>query len=92
MREKLGYQGLIITDDMEMGAIKNNFGIKEASIKAVSAGADILLICHTESSINSAIQGIVKEVQEGAISVDRIDESVRRILKVKEKYGIKIIM
>ncbi len=88
LRNKMGYKGLIITDDMEMGAIKNNFGIKEASIKAVEAGVDILLVCHTEGNITAAIQSIVEGVKDGRISEERIEESVMRILKIKEKYGI----
>ncbi|WBW94730.1 beta-N-acetylhexosaminidase [Oceanirhabdus sp. W0125-5] len=88
LRNKLGYNGLIITDDMEMGAIKNNFGIKEASTKAVKAGVDILLVCHTEKSITAATQSIIEAVKNQSISLEQIEESVKRILKTKEKYGI----
>jgi len=88
LRDKLGYKGLIITDDMEMGAIKNNYGIKEASRKAVEAGVDILLVCHTEGNITAAMQSIVEGVRGGDISEERIEESVKRILKTKVKYGI----
>nr|WP_276576025.1 beta-N-acetylhexosaminidase [Oceanirhabdus seepicola] len=88
LRKKLGYKGLIITDDLEMGAIKNNFGIKEASRKAVEAGVDILLVCHTEGNITGAVQSIVEGVRDGSISEERVEESVKRILKTKEKYGI----
>ncbi|MDD4388992.1 MAG: glycoside hydrolase family 3 N-terminal domain-containing protein, partial [Bacilli bacterium] len=88
LRGELGFSGLIITDGMEMGAIKNNFGYEEAGVLAVLAGVDILTF--TESTTNSVVtyNGVLKAVRSGRITEARIDESVRRILLKKYKYNL----
>ena len=83
LRKKLGYNGIIITDDLEMGAITNHNSFSEVGIKAVKAGADILLVCHEYLHEQDVYNGLLKAVKNGEISEERIDESVRRILKVK---------
>ncbi|SMO59948.1 beta-N-acetylhexosaminidase [Melghirimyces algeriensis] len=85
LRERLGYQGLIITDDLEMGAIVENFGAKEAAVQAVKAGADVLLISHDLTRQQSSIHAVRRAVESGEISEKRIDQSVRRILQLKGK-------
>lgn len=85
LRKELGFQGIIITDDMEMGAIANRYGTGEAAVKAIEAGADMILVCHTFEKQEKAIYAVQKAVREGRISEQRIDESVRRILKLKAK-------
>ena len=88
LRNELGFDGLIITDGMEMQAVTNNFGTTgEIAVKAVKAGVDIL----TYTSNNTpqlAHDGIKQAVESGEISEERINESVRRILLKKLKYGI----
>jgi beta-N-acetylhexosaminidase len=88
LREELGFEGLIVTDAMEMQAIVNNFGISEAAVLAISAGADILTF--TESTTNSvtAYDAILNAVRGGRLTEERIDESVRRILLKKYEYGL----
>ena len=83
LREKLGYDGIIITDDLEMGAIANHNSFSEVGVKAIKAGADILLICHDYQHEQDVYNGVLKAVQNGEISEERINESVRRILKAK---------
>lgn len=88
LREKLGYTGLIITDGMEMNAVTNNFGgYDQTAIKAINAGADLLLYT-TNTNPQIAYQAIYKAVNNGEISIDRINESVQRILLKKLKNGI----
>ena len=81
LRDELGFNGVIITDDLEMGATKDyhdNIGIN-----AVKAGVDIALVCHEYASAEKVYLSILEAVQRGEISEERINESVRRILRMK---------
>lgn len=89
LREKMKFQGLVITDDMTMGAIMKNYEIGEASVKSVLAGTDIVLVCHGKDKQIQVIEALKKAAAEGRITEERIDESVYRILSLKEKYAIK---
>ena len=83
LRERLGYKGVIITDDMGMGAVAKYGGFREVSEAAVAAGSDIVLVCHEYASQQEAYLGILDAVQQGRISEERINESVRRIVRLK---------
>ena len=87
LRGEMGYQGLIITDAIEMGAIRKNYGVFEAARMAILAGVDIL---HTvdRSLLYEYHQFLMDEVIVGNIAEDRINASVLRILKCKLKYGL----
>ena len=85
LRKNLNYDGVVVTDDLEMGAISNHNSFKEVGVKAVKAGADILLVCHDYAHEQEVYLGVLEAVQNGEISEERIDESVRRILKLKLK-------
>lgn len=80
LRNDLGFDGIVITDAMNMGAITNNYTSAEAAVQAVQAGVDMILM---PQDFEDAYQGILSAVNSGTISEDRIDESVRRILEVK---------
>lgn len=83
LRDELGYTGVIITDDLEMGATANHNTFSEVGAAAIKAGADIALVCHEYEHETDVYIGILDAVQRGEISENRIDESVRRILKMK---------
>jgi beta-N-acetylhexosaminidase len=85
LRKELGFEGVIITDCMEMKAIADNFGTVEGAVIAIEAGADIVLISHTLAKQKAAIEETIKAVKKGRITEERIRESVLRILKLKEK-------
>lgn len=85
LRKELGFNGIIITDAMDMKAITKNYSAKKAAIAAIKAGADIVLM---PDNLEGAYKGILKEVKKGRIKESRIDESVRKILAVKIKRGI----
>jgi beta-N-acetylhexosaminidase len=80
LRNDLSFQGLIFTDAMDMKAVANHFGTAEASIRAIEAGVDIVLM---PDNLQHAFDGILEAVKEGRIEEARIDESVKRILQVK---------
>lgn len=88
LRRQMGFNGVVITDDMTMGAIMKNYKIGEAAVKAAKAGDDIILVCNGLNEKLSVIDSIKAAVSSGDISEDRIDESVYRILKLKQKYDL----
>lgn len=85
LRGELGYTGVIVTDSLEMKAITANYSAADAAVKAFSAGADILLL---PGDLISAYNGVYNAVTNGTISEQRLDESVLRILRLKEKHGL----
>ena len=80
LRGQMGYEGIVITDAMNMGAISDNYSSADMAVKAVNAGVDIILM---PVDFEEAYQAILDAVDSGTISEERIDESVRRILRVK---------
>lgn len=80
LRKQMGYTGIIITDAMNMGAIVQSYTSEEAAVKAIQAGVDIILM---PENFHEAYYGIMEAVNDGTISEERIDESVRRILYLK---------
>ena len=89
LREELAFDGLVITDDMTMGAILENYDLGEAAIRSVEAGSDLILVCHGFDNIKATLHALKEAVNNGRIPIERIDESVYRILRVKEDYGLK---
>lgn len=85
LREELGFNGLIVTDCLEMQAISKHFGVKEGAVRAIEAGADLVLVSHTLSEQIAAIEYVYEAVESGRLSEERIDASVQRILALKEK-------
>ncbi|QUG43320.1 beta-N-acetylhexosaminidase [Psychrobacillus sp. INOP01] len=88
LREQLGFEGIIITDDMTMKAILNTFEISEAAVSAVKAGNDIVLVAHDYANVKKAKEAILQAIEAGEITEQRIDESVKRILSIKKKYNL----
>ncbi|WP_202709733.1 beta-N-acetylhexosaminidase [Sporosalibacterium faouarense] len=89
LRKEMGYKGVVITDDLTMGAIKDNYSINDAAVKAILAGGDIVLVCHEYENEITAIDSLKEAVVNGIITEERIDESVYRILKLKNKYKLE---
>ncbi|QEN07151.1 glycoside hydrolase family 3 protein [Oceanispirochaeta crateris] len=85
LREEFRYEGLIITDAMDMGAIKNSFAPGEAALKAFLAGSDMILM---PENIPEAQQTLLKALSDGLYTQERLDESLRRILKIKLNNGL----
>lgn len=84
LREELGFQNLVITDDLEMGAIVKNFGIGEAAKMAITAGNDFLCICASPDSIREAFASVKSAILAGEISEARLNVSLERIAKIKK--------
>ena len=92
LRDQLGYQGVIISDDMQMGAITQYYGLETAIIQAVKAGVDIISIANNSATVPydpsaalKAIDAIESGVQQGILSAERIQQSYDRIQTLKSK-------
>lgn len=85
LREKLGFQGLITTDAMDMQGLTKAFPAGEAAVRAIEAGVDLLLV---PADARESIRGVVAAVQSGRLTEKRIDESVTKILEAKFRLGL----
>jgi beta-N-acetylhexosaminidase len=83
LREEIGYTGLVVTDDLEMGAIARHYEIEETVRLAIEAGEDMLLICARPDLIRRGFDSLLAAVREGTLSEERIDESLARISRFK---------
>lgn len=88
LREEMGFDGVVCTDDLTMGAVSNTYGMGEAAVLAVEAGCDLLLVCHGADNLTAARDTLLEAVDSGRISPERLDESVKRILSLKAEYGL----
>jgi beta-N-acetylhexosaminidase len=88
LRKQMGFTGLIITDSMGMAAITQKYGMADAAVLAVQAGADIVLTASGWNDVTGITERLLAAVQSGVISMERIDESVRRILQAKQRLGL----
>ena len=86
LREELKYDGIVITDAMNMGAIVNYYSASDAAIFAVQSGVDMILM---PSDFWTAYQGVLDAVKDGRIQEKQIDTSVKRILRLKNKINSK---
>lgn len=80
LRNEMGFEGIVITDALNMGAIAHNYNSADAAVRAIQAGADMILM---PSDFVSAYNGILEAVRQGIIDEKRIDESLERIIRLK---------
>jgi len=90
LRQDLKFDGVVFSDDMQMGAIINHYGFEDAIIRAINAGCDILIFSNNGGEYDDFVakrarDAILNAVKEGLISESRINESYARIIKLKEK-------
>lgn len=85
LREEMGFNGVIITDSLQMKAVTDSYGSGQAAVLAMQAGVDILLC---PANLEEAVGALLDAVETGVISEERLDESVLRILRLKEEMGI----
>ena len=88
LREEMGFDGVVCTDDLTMGAVSNTYGMGEAAVLAVEAGCDLLLVCHGADNLTAARDALLEAADSGRLSPERLDESVKRILSLKVEYGL----
>ncbi len=83
LRQNIGFDGLVLTDDLEMGAIVKNYGIGEASVKAILAGNDMVCICAGVDNIREAHKAVTDAFVGGSITKQRLDDSLSRIFELR---------
>lgn len=88
LRQEMGYEGVVCTDDLTMAAISDTYGMGEAAVLAVEAGCDLLLVCHEADNLTAAREALLAAVDSGRISMERLDQSVYRILSLKGEYSL----
>ncbi|AQM60895.1 beta-N-acetylhexosaminidase [Clostridium baratii] len=86
LRKDLGFNGLVVSDDMTMGAITENYSIEEASIKAINAGVDLLLVCQKYENTENVLKALKEAVLNETISKERLDNALYNIISIKKKY------
>lgn len=88
LRKKLHFNKVVITDDMTMGAITNQYNVGEAAVRSVRAGSDIVLVAHHYKEEVSVFRKLKQAVKNGEISKKQVNQSVRRITNLKQKYHL----
>jgi len=86
LRDELGYKNLVVTDDLEMGAISKHCEIEEAVIRAFQAGQDVMLICSRPDLIERGYNHLLKAVKQGEITEERVNLSLKRIEDFKNLF------
>ena len=87
LRERLGFNGLIVSDAMEMKAIKDYYGVPRGCALALAAGVDIVYVCHESPDMEASLREAVSASEDGLIDAKELDASVERVLRYKERYG-----
>ena len=88
LRDTMHFDGIAVTDCMEMDAIKVTYGIGPGAVMAVQAGCDVLCFSHTYEAVAEAANALYRAVEEGVITPERIDQSYQRIIRLKKQYNL----
>jgi beta-N-acetylhexosaminidase len=86
LRQELRYDGVVLTDDLEMHAIIDHYGVEDAAVRAVLAGCDVLLICKDRDREVAAFGAVEEAVAAGTISIERLNLSAARIARLKDRF------
>jgi beta-N-acetylhexosaminidase len=89
LREDQGFDGVVFSDDLTMGAITQDMTVSEAAVEFIGAGGDIALICHGDTNVMDAFEAIRSAVEEGILSEVDLDRKVVRIIRLKEDFGLE---
>lgn len=85
LKKKIGYRGLVVSDDLEMGGVLSAASVGEAAVESVRAGADLCLVCHHEERVLEAYEALTKAAEDDNKFAKRVAESARRVLALKKK-------
>ena len=86
LRDTIGYRGVIVSDDLEMKAIADHYGVEDAAVRAIRAGCDQLLICSKPDWVDRAYEAIVKAVEDGTLPRERVMEAADRVETMKQRW------
>ena len=88
LRDKLGYDGVVTTDCMEMKAIADHHPPAESVVLAAQAGVDLILFSHTRTAQEAAYKGLLAAVRDGRVSADNMAQALRRIEAMKTRFAV----
>jgi beta-N-acetylhexosaminidase len=87
LKKKLGYTGLVFSDDLEMRAIGERYGIPEATVKAIAAGCDVALLCGASPEPQAAaLEALIRAVEDGTLPIKRVEDALARHRRAKERF------
>ncbi len=86
LRKAIGFNGVVVSDDLEMKGITSKWSVAEAAVLAINAGVDLLLICQTHDQQVAALEALIHAVETGDLSEKQIDQSLNRVLRLKEQF------
>ncbi|HSP81276.1 MAG TPA: glycoside hydrolase family 3 N-terminal domain-containing protein, partial [Myxococcaceae bacterium] len=86
LREELGFDGVVVSDDIEMKAIADHYALEEVVVQGVLAGVDLFLVCHRSEVQQQAIEALVRAVESGRVSRERIEASHRRLARLESRF------
>jgi beta-N-acetylhexosaminidase len=86
LRQKIGYKGLIVSDDLEMGGVLNVASIEEAAVETIRAGADMYLVCHSEELVERAWEAVLREAERDRRFRATVETAARRVLAAKRRW------
>lgn len=89
LRGEMGFGGVVMTDDFTMGAVTKNYDFAKAAVRAINAGGDIVLVCHGFDKQEKVLKALFAAVKTGQISEERLNQSLYRILELKQKYSLQ---
>jgi beta-N-acetylhexosaminidase len=85
LRKKIGYRGLVVSDDLEMGGVLKAAPIEQAAVEHIRAGGDLCLICHIEEYVTRSYEALIKEAESDRKFAQRVAESAARVMAFKKK-------
>ena len=87
LKKKLGFEGLVLSDDLEMKAISSRFGAAEATVASIAAGCDAVLLCGTDQQAQvAALEAVIHAVEQGTLPLKRVEDALARHRRVKERF------
>jgi beta-N-acetylhexosaminidase len=87
LKQELGYQGLVLSDDLEMKAISARYGVPEATVAAIAAGCDAVLMCGVSQDVQvAALEAVIRAVETGTLPLRRLEDAMARHRRVKERF------
>jgi beta-N-acetylhexosaminidase len=87
LKKRLGYQGLVLSDDLEMKAISGRYGMAEATVMAIAAGCDAVLMCGEDQAAQAvALEAVIHAAEDGTITLQRVEDALARHRRVKERF------
>jgi beta-N-acetylhexosaminidase len=87
LRERLGFEGVVVTDDLEMKAIADHFTVEQVAVGALAAGVDVLLVCHDAELASRAIDAIVRAVESGTVAEEILNAAFRRVTAFAARFA-----